>query len=299
MLYPVDMKYTNILVATDFSITSDHALKMAEELRQKSGGQIYLIHASDISTKLDWLTNDTSQPYLLAHFNQDLKESLNSKIQDQMDRCQVSCESEIIIGKAYESIHDRIKKYSIDLLVMGHVGVSGLMHLGGLTQKMVESSTVPLMVVKEFKNTKKVAGLIDPNDVSEKVINTVSELSDLYSTRPEFISVWPDLYSPYRLNQFIDPYVTFTDEERDKIKNLVHERVLEKLGSNASKATITVDITQKDIADALNDKIKVNQIDLAILVRHHKGVLERYFLGSTTRKVMNQMSSSLLIIPES
>lgn len=49
-----------------------------------------------------------------------------------------------------------VKKYSIDLVMMGSHGACGLKEyfVGSNTEKIVRISTVPVMVVKDFYNDK-------------------------------------------------------------------------------------------------------------------------------------------------
>lgn len=267
-----------ILVGTDFSYASDLALKMAEDIRRKTGGSIKLVYYS--------------------HDSQGLLDQVNQSMKEQIERCQIDCSFEIIHGSAFEEMQKTIAEMKPDLLVLGRHGKSALLHLGSLTQKLIASSDVPVLVVNKIGKFNDVAGLIDPATPSKKTIAAAEELSYLLSSKLELMSVIPDIdslsltYVPY-----LKTTLVFSEEEKNTIRNRLTEEILQKSDPHA-KATIKVEITHKKIPEALLELLRYSQVDFAVMTRHNRGVMEKIFIGSVTRGVLEGFKGNLLVLPE-
>ena len=74
-----------IVVATDFSECSDHAIRAGEKIRSLSKGTLRIVHVASFPFEWDWLTNDVTVNYLPPTFNKDLVQGLKKKLELQFE----------------------------------------------------------------------------------------------------------------------------------------------------------------------------------------------------------------------
>ncbi len=134
-----------IIVATDASEYSRHALSLAVEIAKQNSAKIELLHVIN------------PQPYqvpsIAAHFFQELVDDIGRKVMettlDGIDMGGVSYTKKIRIGNAAHEILEEINEET-DLLVMGTRGQGALRAaiMGSVAQKVVAEAKCPVLVVK-------------------------------------------------------------------------------------------------------------------------------------------------------
>lgn len=289
-----------IMVGTDFSYHSDQALKLAETIRRRTGGSLHLVHASRYPAEWDWFTSDVVVNYLPDRFKTDLVASMNKSIAAQAKRCEARCETHVEFGRPAAVIRSWIQKHKVDLLVLGHHGhdEEGF-HLGSLPGKIAAHCEVPLLIVNKDNLCEKIGALVDPLQPEKHVFDSAEELAFLLSSDLEFISLWQDISAQVaRWSPVINErHLTYTDEERAEIQMKMRRTIAQYL-SPQSKASVTLEIThKKNAGDALEELLRSHRTDLAVVERHQRGRIERLFVGSTTRRLLDVFEGNLLILP--
>jgi len=138
--------FGKILVVTDGSEYSRHALSVAIELAKQNDSKITLLHVIN------------PQPYqippIAAHYFQQLVQEIGKKTMEKtvkgIDECQVPIEKKIRIGNAAREILAEIKEGEAELAVMGARGQGALRAavMGSVAQKVVAEAGCPVLVVK-------------------------------------------------------------------------------------------------------------------------------------------------------
>jgi len=145
---------TRILVATDFSETSDAALTYARTLADSLGASLHLVHVFD-------------DPYgnaLVAEVSVSVYESMRATEMTQArrrllrrlppaDRKQFQGSTAIVTGAPAEAIVDYAADRGMDLIVMGTHGRSGFAHLllGSVAEHVVRTAKCPVLTVRAAK----------------------------------------------------------------------------------------------------------------------------------------------------
>ncbi|MFP5386168.1 MAG: universal stress protein, partial [Bacteriovoracia bacterium] len=239
-----------ILVATDFSEHSDYAVKAGEEVRKKSGGVLHLIN---ISRKEDGLT-------FLQH-----------EMDKQISRCEALCTHEIVTGKAYQVLNEYIEKMQPGMLIMGHKGRDLNHHfIGSLTSRMVASAKVPVMVVNNYLEVSKVTGLVDIEELEKKVFQVSEELSFLFNSDLEFLSVIPDISAQIARRSPImsSEHESYSASERASLTKKAESKIRENLDSRVN-AKVNVAIVESDkTAEEINKKLNLAKAGLVVMARH-------------------------------
>jgi nucleotide-binding universal stress UspA family protein len=141
-----------ILVPTDFSKHSQNALRYAAALAEKFGARICLLHVvQDLAVFIpDMIT--VAPPILPA------PEQMTSAVRDAFDRLvkenqleHLTVDREVREGNPFAEIVRFAREQSIDLIVMGTHGHTGLAHmlLGSVTEKVVRKAPCPVLTVRD------------------------------------------------------------------------------------------------------------------------------------------------------
>jgi len=140
-----------ILVPTDFSQQAEFALKVAAQLAQKYGAEIYLLHLLDLPLHLA-----TSQEGELpeAIFFMKLAHQRFEKFMDKPYLKGLTVHETVEADITHYGINSAVEKNGIDFIVMGSSGASGVkeMFIGSNTEKVVRTATVPVLTVKNEIN---------------------------------------------------------------------------------------------------------------------------------------------------
>jgi len=132
-----------ILVPTDFSHFANDALKVATGLALKTGAELFLLHLEYVMNAV--AVNGNSE-------DEHIRTSRNRlfRLADETERLGLKVHTIFIQDQGLDSIEEFIKPYSIDFIVMGSHGQSGIKDLlvGSTTKHVVKNSDVPVLVVK-------------------------------------------------------------------------------------------------------------------------------------------------------
>ncbi len=288
-----------ILVCTDFSESSDRAIKLAAQLATRTNGSLQLLHVSEMKVYLDW-TGVGVYSSSLNQFTETLLSDLHKKMDAQVRRCAVVAKTQVMVGAdaVYDIVNEQTKnKY--DLLVVGDKGAGFIKAflLGSITRKVCAAATCPVLVVKDDKNITRIAGLIDGHNLSDKVINFSQELSFLLSTELEMISLlhqFPGLYDGQN-KDFSSQLLHSVQEETEKLKARTEKKIQE--ACKGFKAEIKVLKTHElNLGDHLVEVLQDDKVNLAILQRSHKSSVEKMLIGSVATAVLEGFKSNILVV---
>lgn len=141
----------NILVPTDFSVYSDHALKEAVDIAIQNRSKIHLLHVVDeiVQCAADYCLD-------VSLVEQAEKQSLKfaeEKLRKEIAAVAASGDVEIVFdirkGDAAKVILEEQEKKGIDLIVIASHGSKGLLHrIGSVSERVLRYSKTPVMLVK-------------------------------------------------------------------------------------------------------------------------------------------------------
>ncbi|GAB1307892.1 universal stress protein [Urechidicola sp. KH5] len=158
-----------ILVPIDFSEQAEYALKVAAKIAIETGSELHLLHMLelpiDIIDPSNYGTSNNSPTTLLY-----LKRAQEKfeKIINRYYLKEVKKSRSVLFHETFEGIIEESKKQEVDLIVMGSKGASGFNEIlvGSNTEKVVRSSNVPVLVIKNEIDDFKIDNLIFASDFS-------------------------------------------------------------------------------------------------------------------------------------
>lgn len=287
-----------IIVGTDFSHCSDLAIRAAEAIRRKTHGKVHVIHATPLPMQWDWISSEADMVLPPEHYKSDVYRKINRELENQIRRCETHCTSEIIFGDPYKALKTAIDTRKADLLVLGHRGNATHTFTGSLSAKMIAASPIPALIMNRQWETRKVAGLIDAEEPMRNIYPASEEVSFLFGADLEYVSLWQDLSA--LTTKFSVPSVaqlTFSEEERAQILGSIQKMIKENMDPH-SKAKVVAELTyDQNLADALVKKLNEEAVDLAVMTRHRRRFLDRLFIGSVSRRILDSFQGNLLILP--
>jgi nucleotide-binding universal stress UspA family protein len=194
----------------------------------------------------------------------------------------------VLKGSAAKAICEATKKENADLIVIGRTGTSGAgpSVIGSIANQVLRSSPVPVLVTKKMKGGPAIKKILVPTDFSarEEVERDFAwKLAKGFNASLGFLYVLELFGHDFRL----------TDE--------LFKAVLEKLRARKAKEHENIVIAEDvyravQASDGIVDYAGTHQYDM-IVMSTHVGKVARFFLGSTTEKVIARSPVPVFAIP--
>ena len=152
------LRIRRILVPTDFSQGSDHALRYAAMLRRQTGAKLFVLHVVEDPT----LTGIWPDVYVseLPDIRAGLREHARTSLAAELKRLRLDrLTADIAIGQSAQVICVMAERHKCDLIVMGTHGRTGVAHLmlGSVAERVVRMAPCPVLVVREPRRRTRVA----------------------------------------------------------------------------------------------------------------------------------------------
>ncbi len=157
-----------ILVPTDFSPQADNALKVAVQIAKNQSAEIFLLHSMEMPVHLSTGSDSGNLPEALYFIK--LAEKRFSELRERTDSEDVTIHEAMGHNEIYEDIKEAVKKSNIELVVMGSHGASGFkeMFIGSNTEKVVRTSKIPVLVIKNNHTNFEIKDFVFATDFSEE-----------------------------------------------------------------------------------------------------------------------------------
>ena len=136
-----------ILIPTDFSEYSQHAVKYAVALAQSFKAKLYVVHVWEQSIVA--APTETFYVEIWVEAEKSEKERLNQVTQGLRTEG-IDAEPVFVPGTAYIEIVKTAKELDVDLITLATHGRTGLSHLvfGSTAEKIIRLAPCPVLVVK-------------------------------------------------------------------------------------------------------------------------------------------------------
>ena len=142
--------FSTILVAVDFSDSSDNAFQLALSLAQKFSAHLVVLHV--INEPIDlrgFYVPHISYEKLEEEIAEGAEKMMQSFCRQHIDDFS-DFETRIVPGMPYEQILTQAEKAGAELIVLGTHGRTGLDHVlfGSTAEKVVRKSKFPVLTVR-------------------------------------------------------------------------------------------------------------------------------------------------------
>jgi nucleotide-binding universal stress UspA family protein len=140
-----------ILIPTDFSITSEVALKYARSFAEQFNASLHVLHVLEdplvYPATMEWY------PLPTMNYRQDMEKGARDRLESwlpSVEREELSAKLVVVWGSPFLEIIRYAKAENIDLIVMGSLGLGpvGHMLMGSVAEKVVRKAPCPVLTVR-------------------------------------------------------------------------------------------------------------------------------------------------------
>lgn len=270
-----------ILVPIDFSKTSEYAAKMAARIAKKSNGKVYLLHLIELPTGVVDMGAGSkfSIPESMLYLRKVKDRVL--KFKDKIFPEDTEVQYSIKLNNPFEGIQQYAAKINADLIVMGSKGHTEFEEIiiGSNTEKVVRTSTTPVIVVKKDDKKFKLKNLVFASNFKKEnkvVFNKFIDFANQFNSKIHLLKV----NTPSNFES--------THDAKEKVKDFIKDYNLPKHSIN-----IYNDVSvEKGI---LNFSKDINS-DLIALCTHGRSGLSHIFTGSVTKNLSKNALKPMLTI---
>lgn len=275
-----------ILFPTDFSPAADHAFIYALKLAKQIGAEITTLHCYELpalsGSHLPRTIRDVYESISLEEFEnyRDNVPHLH-EIAQQAGLESVPLTHIMQEGEAIYNINRLADKESIDLIVMGTTGASGLkrIFLGSVAAEVMENAPCPVLAIpKDAQFDGEIDHVAFATEYKDEEIKTLNWLARWPALKGAAIyCLHVDLYHTEGLAHKMDLF----SKKFEGLNNL-HFEVVDHISF------------QKAITSYLKEK----NIDLLAMVIHHRNFFKELFNYSYTKELAYHLTTPILAIPE-
>ena len=152
------MKFTRILVATDFSLDSDSALAYALALARTIPASVHVLHVVENPLAAGVWSSEvytTEIAGLQINLVREAKRHLQRGLRG-IDHRGVKMTSEVRTGRAGPTVVECARDIEADLVVVGSHGRTGVAHLvmGSVAEHVVRHAPCPVLVIRPIQREK-------------------------------------------------------------------------------------------------------------------------------------------------
>lgn len=286
-----------ILVAVDFSATSDRALEAALEIGATFGAEVHLIHALEVPLPIFEPYAVSVPAAFVAEARKAAQEKLGAALQKVKARGLAGTAS---LGEvpAAPSVAERAAELGADLVVVGTRGHTGLKHvlLGSVAERTVHDAPCSVLTVKGdgepvFPPTNVAVG-VDFSEPADRALTIARELASEFGAKLHLVHAL-DLRIP-----FVTPYEVSVP---DAFIESAREAALQKLEALVAEARAAGIEAVSHLASAAPSSAlseAAEQIGADLLVTGSRGLtgLKHVVLGSVAERTLRHAPCSVLTV---
>jgi nucleotide-binding universal stress UspA family protein len=276
-----------ILLAIDFSKSSDNLIKNAINIAKTFESGIILIHILPGDIK-----NEKVRKMI-----KDVAESQLQQINERIEKEGVKTEPAILkFGKHFDEIIHVANKKNVNLIMIGagEKIKKDLFKLGTTAEKLVRRSDKPVLVLKKNSDLKSVKRILCPVDFSVEsrlALNNAINIARRYNAKLYILNVSEPINLSYK-------------ELKLKWKDIneLNRKDLEVEMSSFLKDFNLIDVKWEsfvktgDPSQKILKLIKKKETDLLVMGSSGKSSIHRMIMGSVTEKVIREVPCSFLTL---
>jgi nucleotide-binding universal stress UspA family protein len=286
-----------ILVATDFSETSEGALRWGLELAREHGAEVRLLHALRLPSPSTPLVPIPPDLHLdLQQKAVSRLEQIETKLRQEGHRCSTEVRHE----QPADAVRLASNEWGADLVVIGTRGMSRLEHLllGSVAERIVTSSPCPVLAVHpdDYDQHRALRRILVPTDFSEEARRAAESALELVSgaQKGELVLVHsyhvPVEYSAYGAlpvsAQFLTSIADAARVELDKWAGELRGRGW----------TVTTALEEGPPSSVIQRLAADRAVDLIAMGTHGRGGFAELVLGSNAKRVLQHAPCPVLVV---
>ncbi len=282
--------FKKILWPTDFSDEVQDSLAQAESLAKTFQAELVALHVVP-DFPLSLYNTAVSVKGELVRRIDVIKNDVLERLESMAAERGTSFRAIVREGNPAKEIIRAAEEEHIDLIIMGKKGLSALekLFIGSVANQVLRSAQVPLLLTSSKSGPLRFDKILVPTDFSEheEVERDYAwKLAKSFDSQLVFLHVLElhdHEFSPRVLDEMMGALT----------KKLASRKKREKEG-----IVITEDVTRAmNAALGIVDYAETHKCDLIVISTCGPGAVERFFLGSTTEKVISHSTVPVFALP--
>lgn len=279
-----------ILWATDFSDEANEALVYANIFAQAFKSELTALHViPDFSPSL-YNTAAALRGELANRVSQ-VKKDIKKKFETLQKKKGIPFKILVKEGTAAKVIAETAAKEKADLIVMGKRGQSAIekFFIGSVTSQVLRCSPAPVLVTKKKSGLPRVKKILVPTDFSEQK----EKERDFAWMLAKKLNASLTLLHVMELHDY-----EFSPKVLEETFNKLMSRLKRRKKREKEDISVKEDVTRAvNAAVGIVDYAETHKLDMIVMSTYVHSKLERFFLGSTTEKVIGYSHIPVFAIP--
>lgn len=267
-----------ILVPTDFSEQAENALKVAAMLAKSNNAEIYLLHMMEIPMQeVDAVNAQSDIPEVLFFMKLAHKRFETLLNSDYLKG--ITVHETVKTDISFEQINEASTELGADLIVMGSHGASGIkeMFVGSNAEKVVRTSEVPVLVIKNEHETFKISDFVFASDFkndNKETYNRAIKFAESFGAKIHLLMV-----------NTVSNFIT-TAEAKTRINDFIS-------GQSFKNYTVTV-YNDVSAEQGILNFAKDIDADLIGISTHGRQGIAHFFNGSLSEDLVNHANRPVM-----
>lgn len=267
----------NILVPVDFSACSESAFRVAADIAGRSGAVLHLYHSAPLHPYWEELSREDRESYrsqvdAVSRLSKSMEE-----LKTTAERHGVRVELQFSHGHLIENVVNYCQRYSIDLLVMGTHGMTGIREwiIGSNTQKILRQVSCPVLAIK--------------HDILQPAFKKIAFVSDFRPGTPKAFEKMLDFARIFNAEVTLanmDEPGFFSESPLATRKSMRH---FQEDGHSRGCPCHLYRLQNGSLEHSLQKLIEEEGIDLVVIPTHVSGSFFRVFSAGFAESVVNHM----------
>ena len=288
-----------IFCATDFSGTSELAVRHAAALARHHAAQIILAHVIE-PLPVEPYPLPMALPEGEAELSKRAMERLEA-VAESLREDGIVVETEHAVGPPGPQLVEMIKKSDASLVVIGTRGQTGLQHLllGSTAEHVVRRSPVPVLTIhpEDHATVEKTRRVIVPTDLSDDAEAALDAFLELFTPEdvPQVELAFADSIPPYLESMSHDQLAKADrpDARRDELVSHLQPMItrLEERGFR-----VELQVLDGGPVEAVTGLADIDGADLIVMSTHGRSAIVNFLLGRTAQRVVQRAPCPVLTV---
>jgi nucleotide-binding universal stress UspA family protein len=264
-----------ILVPCDFSKPAIEAYKFAINIASKTNGEVFVLHVINIPIITDAaMMGGAYDSLMIIGIEEEAKKQFE-KMKAAWGGNNIPSSIRISTGYTQTVIMSSIESLSIDLVIMGTSGASGIYEIfvGSTTEKVVRHSPVPVLALRTASDPQSIRRILLPTSLSFEETNFISKVKELVNFFNASLQIL-----------LINTPIHFKGDKESKsfLKEFAEHHKLENYCIYVRNA-----YTEEE---GIRNFAEEQKSDLIVMSTHARKGLSHFFNGSITEDVVNHIA---------
>jgi nucleotide-binding universal stress UspA family protein len=294
------LKINRVLVPTDFSQTSIHAIDLAMIICREFQAKLNIVHAripfNDNPHGID------AEIANLKQYEKNVDEAILLRLKNipEGNSDKLAIKHDIIRGiSAHAALLDYVSDNPADLIVMGTHGHSGFSHflLGSVAEMVVRYAPCPVLTLhaetKLIARPRRILVPFDFSDLSRKSFHYAVNFAIKFKSEIDLLYVIDTDVHPSLYAWGMKSIAQMIPDIKQRVSGTLNELIKNE---RAGRLKITRHFVDGKPSGEILNFAKENKNDLIIMATHGRSGAEKFLLGSVTEKVVRLAKCSVLTL---